>query len=118
PEAFLNMSLTYKPTEWLEARFTAAPKYAESIDHTFKRAIPTYNADGSLAYTQPAKSSLEESVARSFYNNFYGTVTFNKAFDAHNIKFLLGASREDFRTNNISAFRDVFVLPDYPVLNT
>src|SRR5690606_29543982 len=32
PEIFLNTSLTYQPTEWLEAKLTVAPKYAESID--------------------------------------------------------------------------------------
>lgn len=118
PEIFLNTSLTYRPTGWLEAKFTAAPKYAESIDHAFEIAIPTYDAEGNPVYTQPAKSALTEESARSFHNNFYGTLTFSKNVNTHDFKLLLGASREDFSTNNVSAFRNVFVLPRYPVLNT
>lgn len=118
PEAFLNASLTYKPFSWLEAKLTAAPKYAESIDHDFIQAIPTYNYDGAVAYTQPAKSSLTEATERSFYNTFFGTLAFNKMSGNHSFSALLGASREDFSTRNVSAFRDVFILPGYPVLDT
>jgi TonB-linked SusC/RagA family outer membrane protein len=118
PEAFLNTSLSYKPFPWLEAKITAAPKYVESISHNFIIAIPTYNYDGTVAYTQPAKSSLTESTARSFYNTFFATLAFNKKAGEHTFSALLGASREDFHTSDVSAFRDGFILPGYPVLNT
>lgn len=118
PEVFLNFSLNYKPFKWLEAKFTAAPKYAESIDNNFIQAVPTYYYDGTKAYTQPAKSSLTEANTRSFYNTFFGTLAFNKTLVNHTFTTLLGASREDFSTRNVTAFRDVFILPDYPVLNT
>lgn len=118
PEVILNTSLTYKPFKWLEAKITAAPKYVESIDHNFVQAISTYYYDGTVAYTQPAKTSLTEATARSFYNTFFGTLAFNKKNENHSFSALLGASREDFSTKNVSAFRDVFILPGYPVLDT
>jgi len=45
------------------------------------------------------------------------TVTASKTLDEHSLKFLVGASREDFFTEWTNAFRDTYILPDYQVLN-
>jgi hypothetical protein len=118
PEVFLNASFSYKPFDWLEAKVTVAPKYAQSLDHNFVQAIATYYVDGTKAYTTPAKTSLTEANARSFYNTLFGTLAFNKKLANHSFSALLGVSREDFSTKNVSAFRDGYILPDYPVLST
>ena len=118
PSAQLNASLTYQPLKWLKVDLTAAPRFTQSEDNDFKRAIVTYKADGTVAYTTPALSTLDRSLSHSFYNNFRGTVTADNAWGEHNLKVLVGASREDYRNDQFSAFRDNFVLPDYPVLNT
>ncbi|RYZ24391.1 MAG: TonB-dependent receptor, partial [Chitinophagaceae bacterium] len=55
---------------------------------------------------------------KAFLNNFRGTLTASKAIEKHSFKVLAGASREDYRYDVFSAFRDGYVLPNYPVLNT
>jgi TonB-linked SusC/RagA family outer membrane protein len=118
PSAQLNATLNYQPYKWLKAEITAAPRYAQSENNNFQRAIVTYQADGSVAYTAPALSTLTRSLSHSFYNNFRGTLTADKSLGNHHVKVLVGASREDYSNEAFSAFRDNFVLPDYPVLNT
>lgn len=116
PEVLLNTTLTYRPADWVEAKVIVAPRYVETMSHVFNRAITTYNADGSVAFVAPALTTLTESNTRGFYNNFNGTVTFNKEVANHNLKLLVGASREDYSMRNFSASRQGYVLPDYPVL--
>ncbi|MGV3502807.1 MAG: SusC/RagA family TonB-linked outer membrane protein [Adhaeribacter sp.] len=118
PYALLNMSFNYRPVEWLLAELTLAPKYAESVDKVFNRAVQTYKPDGTPSFVAPQKSTLTEESNRALYNNFRGTLTFDKNFADHQVKVMAGASREDYRNDFVSAFRDGFILPDYPVLNT
>lgn len=118
PSALLNVSLNYRPVSWLKFELTAAPRYAESVNKNFNRAIQTYKADGTISFLAPAKSSLTEESNRALYNNLRGTLTLDKVLGNHSLKLLAGASREDYRNNFVSAFRDGFILPDYPVLNT
>lgn len=118
PSAQMNVSLNYRPFKWLRAEVTAAPRYAESINKNFNRSIQTYKPDGAISFLTPARSSLTEDANRAFYNNLRATLTADKTFGDHSLKFLAGASREDYRNNFVSAFRDGFILPDYPVLNT
>ncbi|TDO22903.1 SusC/RagA family TonB-linked outer membrane protein [Pedobacter duraquae] len=118
PSAQLNATLTYQPLKWLKADLTAAPRYSQSEDNNFNRAVVTYKQDGTVAYTAPALSTLTRSLSHSYYNNYRATVTADQAVGDHTFKVLVGASREDYRNDGFSAFRDNFVLPDYPVLNT
>jgi TonB-linked SusC/RagA family outer membrane protein len=118
PTALLNASLSYQPVKWLKAELTAAPRYAESNDDYFNRAIQTYKADGTEAYVSPAKSSLFLENSRSLYNNLRATLTYDQGFGPHGFKVLAGVSREDYRNDNFNASREGFILPDYPVLNT
>ncbi|MEJ7768524.1 MAG: TonB-dependent receptor [Chitinophagaceae bacterium] len=118
PSASLNASLVYKPVNWLSAEIRVAPRYSESFDKNFNRAIQTYKPDGTKSFLAPARTTLTESSNRALFNNFRGTLTFDRAFGDNGIKVLAGASREDFSNNFVSAFRDNFILPDYPILNT
>ena len=118
PNALVNASLIYKPLKWLTAEFTASPRYTSSNENQFIRAVQTYKADGSLAYLSPAKSSLLINDSKNVFNNYRATLTFNHSVNDHNFKLLLGGSREDYRNDSFSAYREGFVLPDYPVLNT
>jgi len=118
PSAQLNATLNYQPYKWLKAELTAAPRYAQSEDNNFNRAVVTYKADGTVAYTAPALSTLTRALGHSYYNNYRATLTADNTFGDHTLKVLVGASREDYRNDAFSAFRDNFVLPDYPVLNT
>ncbi|TDH28643.1 TonB-dependent receptor [Segetibacter sp. 3557_3] len=118
PNLLLNATLNYRPTKSLLAEFTVAPRYNESNDKNFARAVTTYKADGSVAFTSPAITSLDQSNSKSLYNNLRTTLTYTGNFGDHHLKVLGGVSREDYKNENFSASRDGFVLPDYPVLNT
>ncbi|GAB3326562.1 TonB-dependent receptor [Larkinella ripae] len=117
PYAFLNAALTYKPTSWLTAELAYSPKYALSIDKNFNKAVQTYKPDGTLSFLTPARTTLTESDSRALYTTLRGTVTLDKAYGDHGLKILTGFSREDYRNDYISAYREGFLLPDYQVLN-
>ncbi|MGA0557702.1 SusC/RagA family TonB-linked outer membrane protein [Larkinella sp. VNQ87] len=117
PYVLLNAALVYKPVESLTAEIAYSPKYALSIDKNFNKAVQAYKPDGTLSFLAPAKSSLTETTNRSMYTTLRGTLTFDKVYGDHGVKVLGGFSREDFRNDNTSAFREGFLLPDYQVLN-
>lgn len=118
PSAFLNASLLYKPVKWLSVELRAAPRYSELFNKNFNKSVQTYKPDGSTSFLNPARSTLSEVTNRNFFNNFRGTATFDKTYGDHALKVLAGASREDYRNDSTTAFRDNFVLPDYPVLSS
>ncbi|AZI25530.1 TonB-dependent receptor [Pedobacter sp. G11] len=118
PGASLNSTLTYKPFRWLQADVTIAPRYDQVDDNTFVTAIKTYRADGNLAFTQPALATLDVSNSRALYNNMRATLTGNISVAKHSFKLLAGASREDYTSDVLSASRNTFIFPAYPVLST
>ncbi|RZL19190.1 MAG: TonB-dependent receptor, partial [Pedobacter sp.] len=117
PFGSINAVLNYKPLEWLEGEVAYAPKYALSSGNNFRKAIQSYLPNGNPSYLTPALTSLNKYEGHSFFNNLRATATASKAFGDHNVKFLVGGSREDFYTEWINAYRDTYILPDYPVLN-
>lgn len=117
PFGSINAIINYKPVEWLEAEAAYSPKYALSSDKNFKKAIQSYLPNGSLSFLTPALTSLLHTQDQSFFNNIRATVTASKNLNDHNFKLLLGASREDFYFERITAYRDTYVLPDYPILD-
>ena len=117
--AIMNFTLKYKPTEWLTAMVNYAPKYNEPHYKSFSNIIQTYKADLSPSYAVPAKNSLNESFSREWYNNLSATITADKTFaDTHQLTFLAGFQQEDFVNSNISAYREVFLLPEYQMINS
>ena len=117
PFGSINAIINYKPVEWLEAEAAYSPKYALSSDKNFKKAIQSYLPNGSLSFLTPALTSLMHTQDQSFFNNIRATVTASKNLNDHNFKLLLGASREDFYFERITAYRDTYVLPEYPILD-
>ncbi|MBE9602233.1 TonB-dependent receptor [Pedobacter sp. MC2016-24] len=117
PFGSLNATVNYKPLEWLEAEVAYSPKYALSSTKNFRKAIQSYLPNGSTSFLTPALTALTEGKSESFYNNMRATLTASKNFDEHNLKLLLGASREDYYNEWTSASRDTYILPQYPVLN-
>lgn len=118
PRIQLNSTFNYRPVNDLELSLTIAPRFAEYSNDEFYGSIDTYHPDGTVANTSPARSTLTREVSRSLYNNLRATATYEKAFGDHNFKVLLGASREDYQNKYLSASRDDFPLPEYPVLDT
>lgn len=117
PFGSLNATLNYKPVEWLEAEAAYSPKYALSSSKNFRKAIQSYLPNGAPSFLTPALTSLSQNKSESFYNNMRATVTASKTFGDHSLKLLAGASREDYFNEWTTAFRDTYILPDYPVLN-
>jgi len=111
-----NLQLNYKPVNWLTAELVAAPRFVNVYGDKFVKAVTTYTGAGSVAFTQPAKSEKTNSNARSWYGNYRASVTADKIFGDHSIKWLLGASKETGYTSDFSAFRDNYLFPDYTVI--
>jgi TonB-linked SusC/RagA family outer membrane protein len=117
PYVLVNAALVYKPIEGLTAEVAYAPKFALSTDKNFNKAIQAYKPDGTLSFLAPAKSSLTEMTNQSLYTTLRGTLTFDKTYGENGLKILAGFSREDFRNDNNSAYREGYLLPDYQVIN-
>ncbi|GAB3959726.1 TonB-dependent receptor [Spirosoma harenae] len=117
PYVMLNAALVYKPIESLTAELVYSPKYALSIDKNFNKSVQAYKPDGTASFLAPARSSLTETTNRSMYNTLRATLTYDKVYGDHGLKILGGFSREDFRNDNVTGYREGFLLPDYQVLN-
>lgn len=117
PFGSINAIINYKPAEWLEAEVAYSPKYALSSDKNFKKAIQSYLPNGSASFLTPQLTSLTHAQTQSFFNNIRATVTASKNLSEHSLKLLLGGSREDYYAEWISAFRDTYILPGYPILD-
>ena len=116
--AILNFTLKYKPVNWLTARLNYAPKYNDLHNKAFTNIIQTYSGDLTPSFATPALNSLNEMSSRDWYNNLNATITADKTFaDAHQVTILAGFQQEDDDYNYISAYREVFLLPEYQEIN-
>lgn len=118
PWGAVNASLIYKPFSWLTAEANYAPKYVNAMNKNFREMVQSYLPDGTKSFAVPQRSALTETRDQEYFNNMRATLTFNKSFTDHHLNWLIGASREDYHKDELKAFRDTYVLPDYPVLNT
>lgn len=117
PFGSINASLNYKPFEWLNAEINYAPKYSTTVSKRFREVVQSYLPDGTPSFAVPQRSALTQGNSQQMYNNMRATITANKTFSDHSFRLLLGASREDFTNEFTEGFRDIFVLPEFPVLN-
>lgn len=117
PFGSINAVLNYKPLDWLEGEIAYAPKYAISTGKNYRIAIQSYLPNGTPSFLTPAMTMLTQNNSHSFFNNTRATVTAKKKFGKHDLKFLVGASWEDFYNEWVNAYRDTFILPDYDLLN-
>ncbi len=117
PFGSINATLNYKPVEWLEAEAAYSPKYALTSGKNFSKAVQSYLPNGSTSFLKPALTSLTETQTQSFFNNIRATVTASKNINRHSMKLMVGGSREDFYSEWTSAYRDTYILPEYPVLD-
>ncbi|MBE8714460.1 SusC/RagA family TonB-linked outer membrane protein [Sphingobacterium hungaricum] len=117
PFGSINASVIYKPLDWLTAEVNYAPKYATQVNKNFREVVQSHHPDGTPSFAVPVRASLTQYSSQDMYNNMRATVNMAKDFGDHNLSLLLGASREDFTTDYIQGFRDIFVLPEFPVLD-
>ncbi|MDM1294181.1 TonB-dependent receptor [Sphingobacterium sp. N143] len=117
PFGSLNASLIYKPKTWLTAEINYAPKYATQVNKNFRKAVQSYFPDGSPSFSVPVRTALTQYNSQEFFNNIRASLTLNKDFGPHQLKWLVGGSREDYKIDYSQGFRDTYVLPEYEVLN-
>ncbi|MDR1938311.1 MAG: TonB-dependent receptor [Tannerellaceae bacterium] len=117
PSITANLSLIFKPVEWLFVDFGYAPNYWWSNTSTFVKALQTYKQDGSPGYLDPGVSSLREESRRDHRNQLHLTANFNKTFNSHTISALAGFQQEEYRMTRFDGYREDFVFPNYPVLD-
>lgn len=118
-DAILNFRLDYKFTDWLSAEVMYSPKYWNPHQKTFRNITQTYARDGiTPTHFTPQRNSLSERFDRQLYNNFRALLTAEKSInDVHTLAFIGGFQQEDQTDIWISAYREVFPLPDYQYIN-
>ncbi len=114
-DAILNFRANYQFTNWLSAEVMYAPRFENPHEVRFFDITQTYARDGvTPTHFVPQRNSLTERFDREWYNNLRAVVTVDKSFnEMHQLSFLAGFQQEDQTNNWVSAYREVFPLPEY-----
>ncbi|MBE7171617.1 MAG: TonB-dependent receptor [Williamsia sp.] len=115
-EFYGNLSLNYKPTNWLSLTGMVAPRYLTRNSHAFTKSVMTYYEDGSQAGAGNTFTDLSESSYRYFYGTYQFQATAQKGFNGHNFSLMGGTSRETYDEKMLSAYRRDFVYNTYEQL--
>lgn len=114
----LNLKANYSVFNWLKVEIAYAPKYLSSnnatnlIQYTYKRL------DGVTIDKAPrGLNRLSNSNSRTVENFYQGLLRYNKNFGRHSTAAIVGYENLDYRSDNFSASRQNFPLPDYQVLS-
>jgi TonB-linked SusC/RagA family outer membrane protein len=116
PSVMINVGLEYKLARGLSLSANYSPHFWNDDLKHFRKSIPTYFAEGKLAYVKPTISTLSESHTRNRAHNLRATAVFDRTFGDHFLRILGGYQEESLENRWISAYRGDFVLPDYDVL--
>ncbi|MBB6327804.1 TonB-linked SusC/RagA family outer membrane protein [Algoriphagus iocasae] len=118
-DAILNFRLKYDLTDWLSVEGMYAPKLWNPHNKSFANITQTYARDGETpTFFVPQRNSLSERYTREWYNNVRFLLNIEKTFNnLHTIGFTGGYQQEDQTNSWISAYRQVFPLPDYQQIN-
>lgn len=111
-----NLSLTYKPVNWLSLTGMFAPRYVTRNVHLFRKSLMTYFEDGSEAGAANTFTELTEAAYRYFYGTYQFQATAQQRFGDHSFSLLGGASRETFDEKYLSGYRRNFTYDTYEVL--
>jgi len=117
PSVAATGGLNFKITDYLMLDGSFSLHYVQSMNSTFRPTVKTYYPTGILAYEKPTPSTLNEERTSTLNKDFKLLLRFDKSFGHHNLKGLAGYSVETYGDDYISAFRDNFAFPQYPVLN-
>lgn len=115
-EFYGNLSLNYKPTNWLSLTGMVAPRYLTRNVHAFTKSVMTYYEDGSEAGAANTFTDLTESAMRYLYGTYQFLATAQKSFKDHNFSVLAGTSRETYDEKLLSGYRRDFVYDTYEQL--
>lgn len=115
-EFYGNLSINYKPVDWLSLTGMFAPRYLTTNTHTFRKSVMTYYEDGSEAGAGNTFTELSESGYRYFYGTYQFQATAQKSFGDHNFSLMGGTSRETYDEKLLSGYRRDFVYDNYEQL--
>ena len=115
-EFYGNLSLNYKPTNWLSFTGMVAPRYLTRNAHAFTKSVMTYYEDGTEAGSANTFTDLTESATRYFYGTYQFLATAHKSFNSHNFTIMAGTSRETYDEKLLSGYRRDFVYDIYEQL--
>ncbi|ANH83696.1 SusC/RagA family protein [Niabella ginsenosidivorans] len=115
-EFYGNLSVNYKPVNWLSLTGMFAPRYLTNNVHLFRKSVMTYYEDGSEAGAANTYTELTESAYRYFYGTYQFQATAQKSFGNHNFRLMAGASRETYDEKYLSGYRRDFVYDNYEQL--
>lgn len=117
PSVAATGGVQYKITDWLSAEGNVSLHYVQIMNSSFSKIVNTYFPNGNLAYEKPTLASLTEERTTTLNKDLKALLKFDKSFSHHNLKALFGYSVETYGDDVVSAFRDNFAFPEYPVLN-
>ena len=115
-ELWGNLSVNYKPVNWLSLTGMVAPRYLTRNVHAFRKSVMTYYEDGSEAGAANTFTDLTEAAYRYFYGTYQFQATAQKSFSDHNFSLMAGASRETYDEKYLSGYRRDFTYDTYEVL--
>lgn len=115
-EFYGNLSLNYKPTNWLSLTGMVAPRYLTTNVHAFTKSVMTYYEDGSQAGAANTTTDLTEAAYRYFYGTYQFQAVAQKNFSGHNFSLMAGSSRETYDAKLLSGYRRDFVYDTYEQL--
>lgn len=115
-EFYGNLSLNFKPVDWLSLTGMFAPRYLTTNTHTFRKSVMTYYEDGSEAGAGNTFTELTESGYRYFYGTYQFQATAQKSFGDHNFSLMGGTSKETYDEKLLSGYRRDFVYDNYEQL--
>lgn len=117
PSATLNLGFDYHITDHLSLSFNYAPHLWITNQKNYWTIVNTYRPDGSNVILRAAKGSLYQQNSHNINNNLRAILNFDKSFAEHNVKMLAGFSQEDLSNRWFGAYRDVYTMPQFDVLN-
>ena len=116
-EFYGNISLNYKPVNWLSFNGTFAPRYETRNRHTFTKSVDVYDINGISQGAANTFTDLEETSYRDYYGSYYFTGTAEKRYGNHDFKLMAGASRESFQDKFLMGYRRDFIYDTYEVIS-
>ena len=113
----LNIRATYEIFKWLNLDLGYAPKYLTTNSKTSVKQYTYKKLDGSTGIKPDGLNSLSNTNIHSLENFYQAILRFNKPFGKHTTSALIGFESNDFRSDDFTASRQNFLLPQYEVLD-
>src|SRR5690606_2628601 len=115
-ELFGNLSVNFRPLEWLSLTGVVAPRYRTRNTHEFVKSVMTYNDDGTEAGAANTFTELTETGYRYFFGNYQFLASASKDWNGHSVQFMAGTSRGVDEEKYIFGYRRDFTQDTYDEL--